>query len=251
MHREQILTEINKLRRQLLEYDLAEEVKDADRDKALKSAKLTKEQIIAEAMTLPDIPRRLLKLLDDNGFTTGSSVFGDPKLANDVDWVINVPPKVFRGYILGASLAYFNENRFVTGYGHVGETLYNIICMSDRNLFKAWFFATTVMQAIRALQVSCTPHGYREVIQPMDQLYNNKYARVRVFRALVDAFDTVQVDIPAIPTSYINQLAENALQWKRCKRCGREAINFTTLAHCHHWETTGICERCTMRTTKA
>lgn len=204
---------------------------------------MTKEEIIAEAMKLPNIPMNLISLLEEQGFRTGSSVFSYVE-PNDYDYVICIPPRVFEGYILGSSLDYFNENKFITGYGHVGSRLYNIIFMSDFGLMEAWYMTTQVMHQMLSQTVSLHYISHGEI--KMSDVLADKYCRVRIFRALADAFDT-KVRGAGKSYQWNNRpklTLEDAVKYRVCRDCGREAINFTVDKHYKHYLATGTCERC-------
>ena len=189
--------------------------------------RMSKQDVIASAWKLPELPQYLFDtlVLGMGGFMTGSKVYGDADSAADEDWVVTIPPHVFKGYAVGTGQDYFDQGEMTVLYAHKDGQLLNIICMSDHDQMKAWERTTTLMAEIQASQ------GRR--------IFFDKWKRVRVFRAFVDIF------WPATEVYGRRDISiSEALEWRVCIRCGREAINFTNKPMREQWERTGICERC-------
>lgn len=186
---------------------------------------MTKTEITAAAMSLPPLPDSLMELLKECGFMTGSSVYGDPNTAMDEDWCVNIPPHVFRGYAIGTQKAsYFATDQFQALYANRNGLLLNIICFSDFTLMDTWKKATNVLHSlvVNNMQIS--------------KACLTKWSRVRLFRALCDVFEPVKDLYNPLPF-------DEAIKYSRCKRCGREAINFTNKAAKDNYLATGECER--------
>lgn len=181
------------------------------------------------AFTYPELTAGHMDLLYDDqfAFMTGSTVYSPyPGRAKDVDYVILIHPQAFNGYAVGANMSdYWEEDGMDTLYAHRKGILYNIICVGDPELFKAWRETTDIM---RSLMVNCSALGFER-----------KWARVRVFRALRDVLWPVEQK----PT-FAQLDHHDAVSLHKCRLCKREAINFTCKPAREYWENTGICERC-------
>jgi len=200
--------------------------------------KMTKEQKIEASWKLPELTEGHWDLIKECGFMTGSVVYGDPDTANDTDWCVNTHPKYLIGYAIGAdNTDYFESDGFQLLYCHWKGQLINVICFSDISLMNAWYQATQYMKILRnetvKSQLWVDSSNKLALVEP----FNTKWSRVRMFRALVDVLGPVK--------ELYRELDYNeATQYNRCKRCGREAINFMNAQNRQRYEETLICERC-------
>ena len=198
----------------------------------------TKEEVQQLAMQLPAFPSHLFDFLSSYGFVTGSTVYGDINQAKDVDWMIEYMPQltyIMTPYVVSYDYGDNYEaapGRLSVLYGNIEQRkLLNIIVANDYGLFKAWKYATKCM---RELKLNDTT----------SRLMQNKYVRVRLFRAFVDAYDSMNTEVKDLDHyDKPDNLAE-ALQYKTCIVCGREAIWFTEKAREAEYHATGVCERC-------
>lgn len=196
-----------------------------------KPANMTKKELMDYAMTLPQIPDHLFDAMKDYGFPTGSAVFGNIDNPSDVDYVCGLPASAFTSCNCAVSCGnvsqdYIDQNllNFVPLYGNRDGQLYNIICIGDGHTYRAWNKATNVMQELAARK------DFTHVVQ-------EKWKRVRLFRALCDVFED--------PLPLYKEIdLDEALKYSKCTRCGREAINFMDKTHKDFYKTTGLCERC-------
>jgi len=186
---------------------------------------MTKEEKMEAARLLSPLDSFMQSILNE-GFMTGSMVYGDPAAAKDRDMCVLIHPRAFTGQALGAEdTDYFEEDGFQALYANDGSDLpVNIICFSNPRLYEAWQKATITMKTL-----SIQSPG----------IFFTKWKRVRVFRAFVDIFWKVET----LP-EFRRMDTRKALDLKRCVDCGREAIYFTTMSEQLAYETTGICERC-------
>ena len=198
----------------------------------------TKEEVQQLAMQLPAFPAHLFDFLSDCGFVTGSTVYGDIDQAKDVDWMIEYMPQLT--YILAPYVVSYDygdnyeaaPGRLSVLYGNIEQRkLLNIIVANDYGLFKAWRYATECMKTLKMGDIT-------------KRLMQNKYARVRLFRAFVDAYDSINTDIKDLSHYDMPDNLAEALQYKTCIVCGREAIWFTEKAREAEYHATGVCERC-------
>lgn len=198
----------------------------------------TKEEVQQLAMQLPAFPAHLFDFLSDYGFVTGSTVYGDIDQAKDVDWMIEYIPQL--AYIMTpyvVSYDYGDNYDAVSGrlsvlYGNIEQRkLLNIIVANDYGLFAAWKYATERMRDLKLnSDTNC--------------LMRNKYARVRLFRAFVDAYDSMNTEVKDLDHYEMPDSVADALQYNTCIVCGREAIWFTEKAREAEYHATGVCERC-------
>jgi hypothetical protein len=199
----------------------------------VKPERMAKEERIEATMKLPMLSESLYDLLERDGFKTGSDIYSNVE-PNDYDWCINVPPHAFSGFALNTDADYWINDGFASVYAHYHGNLLNIICFSDYELMQAWFMATKVM---RRLSNQYQVDQYGRVVADIGALFNEKWARVRVFRALKDIFWPMR----ELPEPLDRQ---EALQHHMCMICGREAVNFTCKAARVAYQESGICERC-------
>ena len=189
-------------------------------------------------MQLPAFPAHLFHFLSDHGFVTGSVVYGNIDQAKDVDWMIEYMPQLTQILVPYVVSYDYSDNyeaapgRLSVLYGNIEQCkLLNIIVANDYGLFKAWKYAT---ERMRDLKFNDTTN----------RLMQNKYARVRLFRAFVDAYDSMNTE--HYDLKYYNKPATlaDAQEYKVCLVCGREAIWFTEKAREAEYHATGVCERC-------
>ena len=198
----------------------------------------TKEEVQRLAMQLPAFPSHLFDFLSSYGFVTGSTVYGDIDQAKDVDWMIECMPQLT--YIMAPYVVSYDygdnyeaaPGRLSVLYGNIEQRkLLNIIVANDYGLFKAWKYATARMRDLKLNgTTSC--------------LMRNKYARVRLFRAFVDAYDSMNTEIKELARYDKPATLADAREYKVCLVCGREAIWFTEKAREAEYHATGVCERC-------
>lgn len=197
--------------------------------------KMSKQEIIDATWKLPELPKEVYYLLEEQGgFKTGSSMFTDIENPNDEDWCVCIPPSVFDGWTLGQSdHGYWEADGFSTVYTHYKGQLLNIICFSDTRLFYAWQATTQAM--IHMGNMLPTERDFREPINFAD-LFRTKWKRVILFRAFKDiCYD---------PISKKPMDKVDAIKYHKCCECSREAIYFTCKAARTHYEETAVCERC-------
>jgi len=167
--------------------------------------------------SMPQLPDTLMELIEEVGFKTGSAIFSDV-VANDDDWVVNVPPKAFEGYAVGMmDEGYWQSDGMSSLYAHYDNRLINIICMSDWKLATAWRITTEFMKKLQYMEIQVGPIDTAKDI-PLAEAFNTKWKRVRVFRALVDVLWPVQ-DLRVHLSEY------DAKKYQK-------------------YQATGICERC-------
>ena len=198
----------------------------------------TKEEVQQLAMQLPAFPAHLFDFLSDYGFVTGSVSYGDIDQAKDVDWMIEYMPQltyIMTPYVVSYDYGDNYEaapGRLSVLYGNIEQRkLLNIIVANDYGLFKAWRYATECMKTLKMGDTT-------------KRLMQNKYARVRLFRAFVDAYDSMNTEIRELDHYDKPDSVSNALYYKTCIVCGREAIWFTEKAREAEYHATGVCERC-------
>lgn len=198
----------------------------------------TKEEVQRLAMQLPAFPARLFDFFRDHGFVTGSAVYGNIDQAKDVDWMIEYMPQLT--YIMTPyAVSYdYNDNyeaapgRLSVFYGNIEQRkLLNIIVANDYGLFKAWQYATECMKTLKMGDIT-------------KRLMQNKYVRVRLFRAFVDAYDSMNTGVKDLEYYDKPATLADAREYKVCLVCGREALWFTEKAREAEYHATGICERC-------
>ena len=211
-----------KLMRQELR-ELRGETRNSDANRALKQ--MSKSEIIEIAMSMPEMPTGLMELIEHEGFQTGSRVYGGAHGDSDYDWCVPLPPQVFEGYALGHDQNYWVEDRFCTVYANHKGLLLNIICFSDWHLFMAWSHATIALKELNAVK------EFNHAIK------NSKWARVRLFRAFREVLTPLKMRKEPLSL-------EKAIEYRICKRCDGEAINFTCKPARDQWLATGVCERC-------
>ena len=199
----------------------------------------TKEEVQQLAMQLPAFPSHLFDFLSDYGFVTGSTIYGDIEQAKDIDWMIEYMPQltyIMTPYVV--SYDYGDNYEAAPGrlsilYGNIEQRkLLNIIVANDYGLFRAWQYATERMRDLK-LNDDDTNH-----------LMRNKYVRVRLFRAFVDAYDSMNTEIKDLDHYDKPATLADARKCKVCLVCGREAIWFTEKAREAEYHATGVCERC-------
>ena len=198
----------------------------------------TKEEVQQLAMQLPAFPAHLFDFLSDYGFVTGSTVYGDIDQAKDVDWMIEYTPQltyIMTPYVVSYDYGDNYEaapGRLSVLYGNIEQRkLLNIIVANDYGLFAAWKYAT---KRLRDLMLNDTTN----------HLMRNKYARVRLFRAFVDAYDSMNTEIKDLDHYDKPATLADAREYKVCLVCGRDAIWFTEKAREVEYHATGVCERC-------
>ena len=198
----------------------------------------TKEEVQRLAMQLPAFPAHLFDFLSDYGFVTGSTVYGDINQAKDVDWMIKYMPQltyIMTPYVVSYDYGDNYEaapGRLSVLYGNIEQRkLLNIIVANDYGLFAAWKYAT---ERMRDLKLNDTT----------SRLLWHKYERVRLFRAFVDAYDSMNTEIKDLDHYDKPDSVATALQYNTCIVCGREAIWFTEKAREAEYHATGVCERC-------
>lgn len=200
----------------------------------------TKEEVQRLAMQLPAFPSHLFDFLSSYGFVTGSTVYGDIDQAKDVDWMIEYLPQLM--YIMTPYVVSYDygdnyeaaPGRLSVLYGNIEQRkLLNIIVANDYGLFKAWKYATERMRDLKLDRITITR-----------RLMQNKYARVRLFRAFVDAYDSMNTEVKDLAYYDKPDSVATAREYKVCLVCGREAIWFTEKAREAEYHATGVCERC-------
>lgn len=213
-----------------------------------KIARMSKQEIIDATWKMPELTDGLYKLLEDEGFPTGSDIYGrDEVIPNDYDWCIIMPPHVFDGYAVGTDQDYWVDDGFCTVYTHYNGNLLNIICFSNYDLYRAWYYATETMRHLNNFGIRGTKASpyIREDCSVGGYMNASKYNRVRLFRALVDMF------WPVKKVSDKKRLTfEQAMQFEKCMECGREAINFTHKEAKDFFKANGICQRCAPNSAK-
>ena len=198
----------------------------------------TKEEVQQLAMQLPAFPAHLFDFLSDYGFVTGSTVYGNIDQANDVDWMIEYMPQltyIMTPYVVSYDYSDNYEaapGRLSVLYGNIEQRkLLNIIVANDYGLFKAWKYATACMKTLKMGDIT-------------KRLMQNKYARVRLFRAFVDAYDSMNTEVKDLEHYDKPATLADAREYKVCLVCGREALWFTEKAREAEYHATGVCERC-------
>lgn len=192
---------------------------------------LTKEERIAVAMVIKPISDNLWDTIISRGTKTGSVVYGNTDNPGDIDYICTIPAYAFEQQHCGiqstASTADYLDatNDFVSVYGNRNGQLINVICSGSEDFTKSWTTTTTLMSMLS------TTLELREHI-------STKWKRVRLFRAIQDVVQTHKKQWRAADK-------DASLQYNRCKLCGKEATNFTTLAHREYYNVTAVCERCT------
>lgn len=193
-----------------------------------------------QVMQLPNLPNKFIDLLEETGFRTGSSVYSNAT-PNDIDWCVCVPPHVFDGYVVSAKGAPldpdpdYNHGGLTVVYGHRYDTIHNIMCFADISDMNAWWITTRIMQHLKRQRI---PYGWNEQgTADLNDLFDSKWKRVRVFRAFRDVFTPVE------PLQQRLSMAE-AIDRHKCRRCGQEAINFIDTHARNLWKMDGICDRC-------
>jgi len=228
--RSDTMHELNRINKQIFDLQAHKrQIKEAIQ--VIDTSNMTKQEIIDKAMTLPEIPEHLWEAMQDFGFQTGSSVFGNINTPSDIDWVVNLPAYAF--YYSGCALTcgkiqanYIDEGSkdFVPFYANKDGKLYNIICIGSYYKLEAWKETTRIMTDLSNYDA-------------LKDIMKTKWKRVRLFRALTDVFEPVK------PLYHRLDIAE-AHQYDICCSCGREAVNFTCKAAKDHYKATGVCERC-------
>ncbi len=165
--------------------------------------KMTKEDKIQAALSMPSLTPGHMDVLQE-GFMTGSHVFGDPDIANDIDYCILCHPRAFIGHAVGAEFADYFE----------------------------------LMKIIRTVKLIKNPYRDSSNFRTLESAFDEKWSRVRVFRALCDVL------WPARQINYTNKTDEDLMKYSKCVKCHREAISFMTQASKDEYERTGVCERC-------
>ena len=198
----------------------------------------TKEEVQRLAMQLPAFPAHLFDFLSDYGFVTGSAVYGSIDQAKDVDWMLEYIPQlshILTPYVVSYDYSDNYEaapGRLSVLYGNIEQRkLLNIIVANDYGLFKAWKYATERMKDLKLNDTT-------------SRMLWNKYARVRLFRAFVDAYDSMNTEIKDLSHYDMPDSVADALQYQCCFVCGRDAIWFTEKAREAEYHATGVCERC-------
>ncbi len=199
------------------------------------TSKMSKKELIAHAMTLPDIPDHLWNDMQRYGFVTGSSVFGNINTPADIDYVCQLPAYAFLAAHCAVScspnqadyLDDSNEDEFTPIYACRKGQLYNIICVGSSVKFEAWKTTTYIMRTL-----SNNPQ--------LQDAVKLKWKRVRLFRALCDVLEPVE-------PLYEERNEKEALHYDKCKVCGREAVNFTNKSAKDFYKATAVCERCQVR----
>ena len=188
---------------------------------------------------LPELTEEHMNSLKQSGFQTGSTIFGDPSKADDIDFCIIGPPVMFNHHALGINKKsreeYWNyQNDFSSIKGHYKEAIINIICFSNYDLYDAWREATRVM-AYLIISNKNSKHAIE-----------TKWKRVRVFRALVDVLREDYQKSHMQESKHLRDdlSIEQAVSYQVCLHCGREAINFTCKPIRDIYLDTAICERC-------
>ncbi len=178
-----------------------------------------KEDLIKQAAALAPIPHGTMEFIKQcEGFKTGSSVYGPTDEAKDVDWVVNRPAFLFdENTVCATTDQEYIDDRMTVLYGNYEGDLINILCIGDSGLFESWRTSTEMMKTLPIFEV--------------------KWQRVRVFRAFLDVFWSVQ------PVPQMISL-KDAHRLQKCIICNREAVYFSTAHIKKHYENTGICERC-------
>ena len=204
-------------------------------------ARNTKAGRMEDAMDFPALTPQLWKLLEEQGFKTGSEIYAPGIESADEDWCIHINPEAFKGYAAGIEDdSYFETDGFASLYAHdqYGKAI-NILCFSSYNLFESWHKTTQIMEAL--MQTVLHDFQYPGSIEwsgkPLTKIFEKKWCRVRLFSALRDILWPVEV--------LRKPLAEKeALRWNKCKICGRKALFFTSWPEKHKYLEDGICERC-------
>ena len=198
----------------------------------------TKEEVQRLAMQLPAFPSHLFDFLSSYGFVTGSTVYGDIDQAKDVDWMIEYMPQltyIMTPYVVSYDYGDNYEaapGRLSVLYGNIEQCkLLNIIVANDYGLFAAWKYATECMRELKLDRIT-------------GRLMWNKYARVRLFRAFVDVYDSMNTEVKDLDHYDKPATLGDALEYKVCFVCGRDAIWFTEKAREAEYHATGVCERC-------
>lgn len=197
-----------------------------------------KSELIKAAWASPELSSSRYELLLEHGFVTGSSAFASNKVKPaDEDWCINIPPERFcNSAKSNMDNGYWEADSFSSVYAHRHGKLLNIICFSDLKLMEAWYMATQYMSLLRMAAVAESPYDKLRSKCRTD-MFDKKWMRVRVFRALKDVLHPVRP--LAEPRTLID-----ASKYNICRICGREALNFIDKPHWLMWEMDGICDRC-------
>lgn len=187
---------------------------------------MSKEERLQWVFKLKELPDSLYYMLPQEGCLTGSTMYGGPKAdPADIDWVINCPAEVFKGYtMLAGRPGYNKEDSFTALYAHHKGKLLNIICVSSPYVFNSWCDTTDILEKM--------------VENPLiANLIDIKWKRVRLFRAIQDVL------MP--PTRLVEPMDRlKAINRSKCTLCGKEAVNFTCALERRKYLLTGICERC-------
>ena len=204
---------------------------------------------LKQALTeVPELSGGLMDLLRNEGFRTGSSVYSSAK-PMDEDWCINVPTLVFQGYALDVAKnwrdddkLYWDENNpdgMGVIYAHRYGTIMNIMCFADYQMMMAWYHTTIIMNRIREMNVPKSLFWARRFDESISltDVFDEKWKRVRVFRAIKDIL---------APHKPLNEPLSPSEAWDRncCRICGKEAINFIDQVSRKDWEIDLICDRC-------
>ncbi len=184
----------------------------------------TKDGRMADAEAYPPLSPSLWNLLKEEGFKTGSEVYAPNMESADEDWCVNLPPAAFEGYAAGVEDGGYLGSGFTSLYAHDGNgKAINILCFGSYKLFLSWRKTTEVMV---------------QLMENFDSPFDKKWCRVRVFSALKDIF------WPVRPLTRDLGIQE-ALKYRKCKRCGRRAEFFSTAPARRAYLDSGVCERCT------
>lgn len=170
------------------------------------------------------LPWKLWDMIVKEGIQTGSSVYSSAK-PKDLDYILNLPPSVFEGYTVGNPSNYWKgKNGFTILYAKspMGEIV-NLILFSDAHDMQVWIKTTEIMKRL-----------FQDYFE---NEFNDKYKRVRIFRALNDIMYNREPMKNQMTSAY-------AVKHSVCKICGREAINFTNAVRRRMYLETGICEPC-------
>lgn len=193
---------------------------------AFKTAnKQTRKQLV---FCLPELTPGHYDLLEIGGFKTGSSVYADVE-PDDEDWVVDMPPRAFKGYTLGSDNGW-EYNDMVVLWAHYHGKILNILCMQG-DLYRAWKIAT---DTIMVLNMDNADNSFN----PFKDRLRHKWARVMLFRAIKDAM------MPPKPYTGPSYHHGDAIRLKKCVHCDREARVFISGEYEAQYQKDGICDRC-------
>jgi hypothetical protein len=211
---------ISQLKRELYALEQSRAIAYEDLKTQFQTA--NKKEREALAMQLPQLTPYHIDLLQTAGFRTGSSVYSNATPA-DVDWVINAPSTAFGTHALSCGDGWQYDEMDVL-YAHYNGELYNIICVDNR-AYDIWQETTELMKHLHQTEPA--------LMRRMDI----KWARVRLYRAIKDVLEP---PVSGKKTSYY----KDAIQFRKCGNCGREAHNFISKEYEDQYKLDGICDRC-------